>query len=72
MKPSERYQVGLRKAAEMTGKSFRKASLDAGMNQNQVMRFVKGQTDIKLGTLDKICNDGFGMTMETVYKIGGQ
>ena len=72
MKATERYQIGLSKAADVTGKSFRAASLDAGYNQNQVGRFVSGETDIKMRTLEAICEKGFGMTMETIYEMGGQ
>jgi hypothetical protein len=65
------YTDGLRKASEVTGISTRQASLRAGYNQNQLNRFFSRETDIKLGTLNDICELGFGMTMETVYRLGG-
>jgi hypothetical protein len=66
----EVYQDGIREASRITKISTRQASIRAGFNQNQLNRFLSGDTDIKLGTLVKLCRDGFGLNMETVYNLG--
>ena len=70
MKATVQYRRGLAEAVRITGKSARQASLDAGFNADQFKRFVSGKTDIKLGTLEKLCEFGFGLPMESVFRLG--
>ena len=70
MKPSLIYRKGFERAIEVTGISARQASIAAGFNENQLNRFMSGTTDIKLGTLVKLCELGFNLPMETVFRMG--
>jgi len=70
MNASDQFRAGLKRASIATGISERQACLEAGCNENQLNRFIKHSTDIKLTTLDKICGDGFGMSFDTVYRMG--
>ena len=67
---ANQFRRGLRKASENTGISFRQASLAAGYNQNQLNRFMTGKTGIKLGTLVRLCEDGFNIPFGTVLRLG--
>lgn len=64
------FKRGMTKASEVTGISARQASLRAGFNQNQVGRFLQGRNDVLLGTLERLCVKGFGMSLESVFKMG--
>ena len=70
MKASAQFRIGLEKASRVTGISTRQASLKAWFNQHQLNRFMSGDTNIKLSTLDTICTDGFGLPFDTVYRMG--
>ena len=70
MKAAAQFRAGLKEASRVTKISYRKASLDAGYNENQVIRFVSGDNDIKLTTLDDICRNGFGLPFDTVFRMG--
>ncbi len=70
MKASAQFRKGIARASEVTGISTRKASIDAGYNENQLNRFLSGSTDIKVITLDDICVNGFGLPFDTVYRMG--
>ena len=70
MKSTLQYRKGLAKAVEVTGISARQASLNAGFNENQLNRFVSGRTSIKLDTLEALCEEGFGLTMESIFRLG--
>ena len=70
MTASEQFRAGIIRAIEITGKSGRQASMDAGCNENQINRFVSMDTNIRLDTLDAICTKGFGMSFDTVYRMG--
>ena len=70
MKSALQYRKGLLEAIRVTGISAREASMKAGFNENQANRFISGKTDIKLNTLDSLCELGFGLPMETVYRMG--
>jgi len=70
MKSALQYRKGLSEAIRVTGISARQASMKAGFNENQLNRFMSGKTDIKLNTLDNLCELGFGLPMETVYRMG--
>jgi len=70
MKASAQFRRGLNKAMENTDVSSRQASLKAGFNEHQLNRFLFGKNDILLETLDKICQDGFGLPLDTVYRMG--
>ena len=70
MKSALQYRKGLLEAIRVTGISARQASLNAGFNENQLNRFISGKTDIKLNTLDSLCESGFGLPMDTVYRMG--
>ena len=69
---TERMQAGIRAASKQTHITPRQASLKAGFNQNQLLRFLTGQTGIKIQTLDDICNNGFGLTFNQVWILGGK
>ena len=64
------YRKGFHEAIRVTGKSSRRASLDAGFNENQLNRFLSGDTDMKLGTLVDLCEKGFDLPMETIFRMG--
>ena len=70
MRASAQFRAGLIEASRVTGISIRQASIRAGFNENQIARFLGGGHDIKLETLDAICTGGFGLTFETVYRMG--
>lgn len=70
MKAAQQFRKGIKAASKATGISFRQASMKAGYNENQVTRFVHGGTDIYLTTLDDICRKGYGMSFDTVYRMG--
>ena len=70
MKATVQYRRGLSEAVRITGISARDASRNAGFNAEQMTRFVSGKTDIKLGTLEKLCEFGFGLPMESVFRLG--
>ncbi len=70
MKASQQFRKGIKAATRHTGISFRQASLKAGYNENQVTRFISGGTDIYLTTLDDICRKGYGMSFDTVFRMG--
>ena len=67
---SDTFRRGFKTVIKNTGISARQASLNAGFNENQLNRFISGKTDIKLNTLDRLCESGFGLPMETVYRMG--
>ena len=67
---SDQFRQGLSSAITLTGISSRQASMKAGFNEGQINRFMHGLTDIKLSTLDDICRKGFGMSFDTVYRMG--
>ena len=69
MTVNQQFRRGIRKALKITDLSTRQVSLKAGYNEHQVNRFLKGM-DIKLSTLDDICNKGLGIEFETVYRMG--
>jgi len=71
MKASQRTRRGLKKALELTGKSKRQASLDAGYNENLLNLFMKGKTDdMFMNTFDDVCIKGLGMTLDTIWRMG--
>ena len=69
MRAAAQFRKGIRKAIRLTDTSSRQASLKSGYNQHQINRFLSGD-DIKLETLQDICTKGFGMTFETIYRMG--
>ena len=64
------YRKGLTEAVRITGISGRQASRNANYNDDQFKRFVSGATDIKLGTIIKLCEKGFGLTLDSVFRLG--
>ena len=66
---SDRYRRGIRAALTVRKMSGRQASLKAGFNENQITRFLTGSTDIKVSTLDKLC-DAIGVSPDTVWELG--
>jgi hypothetical protein len=70
MTESDKFRRGILKAIEITGVVASVASVNAGHNRNQVARFLSGANDIKLATLGDICTKGFGMPLDTVYRMG--
>ena len=69
MRASVQFRRGIKAAVKVTGISERQACLRSGHNENQINRF-HGGADIKLSTLDDICRRGFGMSFDTVYRMG--
>ena len=70
MKAGVQFRRGINKAIENTAISSRQASLAAGFNENQLNRFLSGKNDILLETLDEICREGFGLPLDTVFRMG--
>lgn len=71
MKARVQFRRGLKAAHKATGISFRQASLKAGYNENQINRFMKS-TDMLICTMDDICDKGFGMSFDTVFRMGAK
>lgn len=71
MTVKERMIKGIKVASIVTGVSTRQASLQAGFNQNQLVRFFSGNHDIMLNTLEDICVKGYGLSFDKVYEFGG-
>jgi len=69
---SERIRNGLKWAINKTGITSRQASLKAGFNENQLHRYLTERNDILVGNLEKICVDGFGLTFNEIYELGGK
>ena len=70
MRASLQFRRGLEKAMELTATTARQASIKAGYNEKQLDRFISGRHDILLTTLIDICEEGFGLTIETVLRMG--
>ena len=61
---------GVRKALEIKDLSPWKASKNAGLNQNQCMRFLNAKNDITFKTYEKLCEEGIGMPAHVVMELG--
>lgn len=61
---------GIRKAMVIKNKTANKVSVDAGYNQNQVARFLAGDNDIQLMTLQALCVKGLGMSFNDILILG--
>ena len=70
MTESEKFRRGIRQAIKITGVTASAASTQAGHNRNQIARFLSGTNDIKLATLGDIALKGFGMPLDTIYRMG--
>jgi len=70
MKADLIFKRGIFLASHDTGISMRQASLSAGFNANALTRFVNGNNDIKLMTLDAICRKGFHKSFNTIWELG--
>jgi len=70
MKFSDQVRRGMLMASVQTGRHPRQAALLAGFNQNQARRFLTGQNDMKLDTLERICVDGFKMSVQKIWELG--
>ncbi len=69
---SEKFRRGIKKAIEITGVSGSQASVKGGYSRNQVARFLSGNHKIMLKTLADISTEGFGMTLDVIYRMGAK
>ena len=72
MRAREQFKNGLNLTISITGISRRKACMSAGVNEVTLRRFLQGKTDIRLDTLDDLCQLGFGKSLDYVYHLGGE
>jgi hypothetical protein len=70
MKLQAQARLGVEKALEMKGISKWKASITAGMNQNQVARYLSGRNDMTIGNYERLCEIGLGMPVHVVLEMG--
>ena len=62
---------GFRKALAHTDKSKRAVSLDAGFNENLLGEYMRGENrDIQFMTVEKLCEEGLGMSFNEVWILG--
>ena len=70
MTTTDQFIAGLKIAEKLTGTSKRQACIRAGVNEVTLRRFINRETSILLVNLDKICKDGYGMTISKVIALG--
>lgn len=70
MKLSEQARRGIIQAISDTGISAWKASVEAGFNQNQVARFIRGRNDMTIGNFEQLCEKGFKLKVRDVLGLG--
>lgn len=72
MTPTDQFINGLNKIISETKITRAQACRDAGIDPITLRRFLNRETDIKLMTLQAICEKGFGVTFHKVYHLGGE
>ena len=72
MTPTDQFISGLNQVIALKEVTRTQACKNAGIDPMTLRRFLTRKTNIKLDTLTSICEDGFGVSFDKVYHLGGK
>lgn len=67
MSKSKTLADTIRETIDRDGRSIYRLSLDTGVNQGVLGRFVRGERDLRLETADKVCK-ALGLELKTARR----
>ena len=66
----DQMRRGFNKALDHKGMSKRSVSLKAGVNENLLAEYLRGDGDIYMKTVESLCVNGLGMSFNEVWILG--